>query len=80
MVTKMIDRPFNPGDVIRIRITNCVDIMMWYVNKIGEEFDVLRFENNYYLLRDSYGFINIVYLEDCEPVKFKGPNETSKNS
>lgn len=56
---------------MKIKITKYSDSMMWYCKHVGETYDVLRDyskESNEYLVRDAYGYLNIVRPRDCEVV------------
>ena len=49
----------------QILIHNCTDPLMWYKNCIGDTFNMLRVEDDNFLVRDNKGFINIVKLKDA---------------
>ena len=56
---------------LKIKITNCSDRLMWYSKHIGEVYTVERdysTHSNAYLVRDTYGYLNIVRPKDCEIV------------
>lgn len=56
---------------MKIKITKCSDSMMWYSKHIGEIYSVVRdysLHSNEYLVRDAYGYLNIVRPKDCEIV------------
>ena len=56
---------------MKIKITKCSDSMMWYSKHIGEVYTVVRDYStlsNEYLVRDAYGYLNIVRPKDCEIV------------
>ena len=59
---------------MEIKITKCSDSMMWYCKHVGETYNVVRDyskESNEFLVRDAYGYLNIVLMKDCEIVKEK---------
>ena len=56
---------------LKIKITKCSDSSMWYSKHIGEVYTVVRdysTHSNAYLVRDTYGYLNIVRPKDCEIV------------
>lgn len=55
-----------------LEITGCRDSQMWYSNKIGKTVPLVKEEStekeNYYLSRETLGFINIVFKQDAKIV------------
>ena len=59
---------------MEIKITKCTDRLMWYCKHVEETYNVVRDyskESNEFLVRDAYGYLNIVLTKDCEIVKGK---------
>jgi hypothetical protein len=50
----------------KIRIIDCRDPMMWYLDHIGREFIILEEDDLSYMVRDVQGYRNIVYKDDAE--------------
>jgi hypothetical protein len=57
---------------MKIKIIKCSDSMMWYCKHVNETYDVIKDyskESNEYLVRDAYGYLNIVRQKDCVVVE-----------
>lgn len=60
---------------MQIRIQKCTDSMLWYYNRINEEFTVSRITNDnssrQYWVRTGgmYNTLNFVHTKDCEVLK-----------
>jgi hypothetical protein len=52
---------------MKIKIINCKDMLLWYRNRIGEEFEVQFIEDKAYWTREggTYNALNWVYKEDA---------------
>jgi hypothetical protein len=55
--------------MIKIRITQCLDGLMWYSSHIDEIFTAYREYDDSYLVRAAGGYSNIIYKTDCEILK-----------
>ena len=51
-----------------IKITGCMDPLMWYVDKIGETVPFVYEEDNCFMSREPDGYLNIVLKKDAEIV------------
>lgn len=72
---ELVREKYSVNNQMKIKITKCSDSMMWYSKHIGEVYTVVRdysTHSNEYLVRDAYGYLNIVRPKDCEIV---GENE-----
>lgn len=72
---ELVRGKYSVNNQMKIKITKCSDSMMWYSKHIGEVYTVVRdysTHSNEYLVRDAYGYLNIVRPKDCEIV---GENE-----
>jgi len=59
--------------VSKIIITGCTDPLMWYLDKRGKTYELLRDWGDSYLVVASDGHSNKVYKKDCElvhPIKY----------
>ena len=68
---ELIKEKYSVNKQLKIKITNCSDSLMWYSKHIGEVYSVVRdysTHSNEYLVRDAYGYLNIVRPKDCEIV------------
>ena len=68
---ELIKEKYSVNKQLKIKITNCSDRLMWYSKHIGEVYTVERdysTHSNAYLVRDAYGYLNIVRPKDCEIV------------
>lgn len=68
---ELIKEKYSVNKQLKIKITNCSDSLMWYSKHIGEVYTVVRdysTHSNEYLVRDAYGYLNIVRPKDCEIV------------
>lgn len=68
---ELIKEKYSVNKQLKIKITNCSDSLMWYSKHIGEVYNVVRdysTHSNEYLVRDAYGYLNIVRPKDCEIV------------
>ncbi len=57
----------------KIIIKGCTDPLLWYLDKMGESFEVIRDWGDSYLVTASDGHSNKVYKKDCElahPIKY----------
>lgn len=57
----------------KIIITGCTDPLMWYLEKVGETYALVRDWGDSYLVIASDGHTNKVYKKDCElvhPIKY----------
>ena len=52
-----------------ITIMGCRDPLMWYADHIGEAFEVIRFDQENYWVREPAGYLNIVKREDATEKK-----------
>ncbi len=55
---------------MKIKITDCSNSMLWYRDRIGEEFIVYYVEDKAYWTREggTYNALNWVYKNDCKIV------------
>ena len=68
---ELVREKYSVNKQLKIKITNCSDRLMWYSKHIGEVYTVVRdysTHSNAYLVRDTYGYLNIVRPKDCEIV------------
>ena len=68
---ELIKEKYSVNKQLKIKITNCSDSLMWYSKHIGEVYNVVRdysTHSNEYLVRDAYGYLNIVRPKECEIV------------
>lgn len=68
---ELVREKYSVNKQLKIKITNCSDRLMWYSKHIGEVYTVVRdysTHSNAYLVRDAYGYLNIVRPKDCEVV------------
>ena len=68
---ELVREKYSVNNQMKIKITKCSDSMMWYSKHIGEVYTVVRdysTHSNEYLVRDAYGYLNIVRPKDCEIV------------
>ena len=68
---ELLREMYSVNKQLKIKITNCSDRLMWYSKHIGEVYTVVRdysTHSNAYLVRDAYGYLNIVRPKDCEIV------------
>ena len=68
---ELVREKYSMNKQLKIKITKCSDSMMWYSKHIGEVYTVVRdysTHSNAYLVRDTYGYWNIVRPKDCEIV------------
>ena len=68
---ELIKEKYSVNKQLKIKITNCSDRLMWYSKHIGEVYTVVRDYSTHsdaYLVRDAYGYLNIVRPKDCEIV------------
>lgn len=68
---ELIKEKYSVNKQLKIKITNCSDSLMWYSKHIGEVYTVVRDYSTHsdaYLVRDAYGYLNIVRPKDCEIV------------
>lgn len=68
---ELLREMYSVNKQLKIKITNCSDSLMWYSKHIGEVYTVVRdysTHSNAYLVRDTYGYLNIVRPKDCEIV------------
>lgn len=65
---ELVREKYSVNNQMKIKITKCSDSMMWYSKHIGEIYSVVRDyskESNEYLVRDAYGYLNIIRPRDC---------------
>jgi len=51
-----------------IEIVKCSDPLFWYDTYIGEKYTVREYDDYDYVVRDSYGFINIIRKVDAKVI------------
>lgn len=52
-----------------LRITQCLDQMMWYADLVGETVPYLGAFTDCYKSREPAGYVNIVHFDDAEIVE-----------
>ena len=65
---ELLREMYSVNNQLKIKITKCSDSLMWYCKHVGETYTVLRDyskESNEYLVRDAYGYLNIIRPRDC---------------
>ena len=65
---ELLREMYSVNNRLKIKITKCSDSLMWYCKHVGETYTVLRDyskESNEYLVRDAYGYLNIIRPRDC---------------
>jgi len=54
-----------------LKIKSCSDPQMWYSDKVGQTFPVIREgeEERQYLTREPTGYLNVVNFDDAEIIE-----------
>lgn len=55
--------------MIKLKIINCSDSLMWYRDKVGQEVELLYKIGNWYMSREDSGLANIVLVKDAIVIK-----------
>lgn len=50
----------------QVKVVGCDDPSMWYYKYVGVSFAYLEEDEDYYMVRDAYGYRNIILQEDGE--------------
>jgi len=52
----------------QLKITGCIDPLMWYADKVGETVPFVREADDCFISREPAGYVNIVRKTDAEIV------------